>query len=246
MADLLLVRHGETEWSRSGRHTSRTDLPLTERGAAQARALRPLLAAQPLARVLVSPRARARETARIAGLADRAEIEPDLREWDYGGYEGRTTPEIQRTRPTWSLWTDGVPAGDDPGHPGETPEAVSARVDRLLARLAPLLDADPAAGRAAGPGANLAAGPAGGLDPAAGSAVDAAGGEPGEPAGAVLLVAHAHILRAVAARRLGLPVAAGALFRLDTATLSRIGLAHDRPTVLAWNVPAAGPVPQQS
>ncbi|MFT2014909.1 histidine phosphatase family protein [Streptomyces sp. 796.1] len=229
MADLLLVRHGETEWSRSGRHTSRTDLPLTERGAAQARALRPLLAAQPLARVLVSPRERARQTARIAGLADRAETEPDLREWDYGGYEGRTTPEIQRTRPTWSLWTDGVPAGDDPDHPGESPEAVAARADRLLARLAPLLDAGPAAG-------------GGAPDPAAGSAVAAGGGE---PAGAVLLVAHAHILRAVAARRLGLPVAAGALFRLDTATLSRIGLAHDRPTVLAWNVPAAGPAPQQ-
>lgn len=204
MADLLLVRHGETEWSRSGQHTSWTELPLTERGADQARALRPILDAEAIAEVLVSPRERARETARLLGLSDRATVDADLREWDYGGYEGRTTPDIQRTRPGWSLWTDGTPAGEAPQHPGESPDAVGARADRLLARLAPL------------------------LDDAAHSDADS---------GAVLLIGHGHMLRVIAARRLGLPVAAGALFRLDTATVSRIGSEHGRPAVTAWNRP---------
>ncbi|MFE6778445.1 histidine phosphatase family protein [Streptomyces sp. NPDC057702] len=202
MAELLLVRHGETDWSRSGQHTSWTELPLTERGAEQARALRPLLAARTLARVLVSPRSRARDTARLAGLLDRAETEPDLREWGYGEYEGRTTPDILRARPGWSLWTDGAP-GNSPEHPGESPREIGARVDRVLARLAPLLDADSAAG----------------------------------PTGDVLLVAHAHVLRVFAARRLGLPVASGALFRLETATVSSIGTEHGRPTITGWNIP---------
>ncbi|MFF5715515.1 histidine phosphatase family protein [Streptomyces buecherae] len=201
MTELLLVRHGETEWSRSGQHTSWTELPLTERGAEQARALRPLLATRTLARVLVSPRARARETARLTGLLDRAEVESDLTEWAYGAYEGRTTPDIHRTRPDWDLWTDGAPQ-ESPERPGESPQQVGARVDRLLAGLAPLLDAG------------------------------------AEDAGDVLLFGHGHILRAVAARRLGLPVAAGALFRLDTATVSRIGTEHGRPAVTGWNVPA--------
>ncbi|WP_458077211.1 histidine phosphatase family protein [Streptomyces sp. EMB26] len=108
MGDLLLARHGETEWSRSGRHTGGTDLPLTPAGEAQARSLAPLLAGRAFALVLSSPLARARRTAELAGLAG-AEPEPDLREWDYGAYEGVTTADIQTTRPDWDLWTDGVP-----------------------------------------------------------------------------------------------------------------------------------------
>jgi probable phosphoglycerate mutase len=132
MGDLLLVRHGETEWSLSGRHTSYTDLPLTERGRAAARALAPLLAPHRPAAVFASPLRRARETAELAGLTS-PQIDPDLHEWDYGGYEGITTAEIQRSRPDWFLFTDGVVPGP-PGHPGESPDEVGARVDRVLAR----------------------------------------------------------------------------------------------------------------
>jgi probable phosphoglycerate mutase len=124
---VYLVRHGETEWSASGRHTSVTDLPLTERGRAAAARLRPVLAERPLALVLTSPRARARETAELAGLGDRAEIDEDLAEFDYGEYEGRTTPEIREERPGWSLWEDGAPGG-------ETVADVGARADRVIAR----------------------------------------------------------------------------------------------------------------
>ncbi|WAX76810.1 histidine phosphatase family protein [Streptomyces sp. KMM 9044] len=138
MGDLLLARHGETEWSRSGRHTGRSDLPLTRDGEAQARALAPLLAGRSFALVLTSPLARARRTAELAGLAD-ASPEPDLREWDYGGYEGVTTADIRRTRPGWDLWTDGVPPG--PEFPGESPGQVGARADRVLSKVAGALDA---------------------------------------------------------------------------------------------------------
>jgi probable phosphoglycerate mutase len=123
---LWLVRHGETEWSASGRHTGRTDLPLTATGQEQARALRPLLERVDPALVLCSPRRRARDTAVLAGLRVDA-IEPDLAEWDYGAYEGRTTEQIRDERPGWTLWHDGVPDG-------ETIEQVSARADRALRR----------------------------------------------------------------------------------------------------------------
>lgn len=126
--EIVLVRHGETEWSLSGQHTSRTDLPLTERGRERARALGEALAERRFALVLCSPLRRARETCELAGLGDAAQIEPDLQEWDYGEYEGITTPEILETRPGWSLWRDGCPGG-------ESPEQVCARVDRALARL---------------------------------------------------------------------------------------------------------------
>ncbi|MEU3147572.1 MULTISPECIES: histidine phosphatase family protein [unclassified Streptomyces] len=138
MGDLLLARHGETEWSRSGRHTGRSDLPLTRDGEAQARALAPLLAGRSFALVLTSPLVRARRTAELAGLA-HASPEPDLREWDYGGYEGVTTADIRRTRPGWDLWTDGVPPG--PEFPGESPGQVGARADRVLSRVAGALEA---------------------------------------------------------------------------------------------------------
>ncbi|MEV6166492.1 histidine phosphatase family protein [Streptomyces sp. NPDC052052] len=133
MGELILIRHGETEWSRSGRHTSHTDLPLTPFGERQARALAPLLADRQIALTLVSPSVRARRTAELAGLA-APRITPELREWDYGGYEGGTTEEIHRTRPDWNLWTDGVARGPE-AHPGETPAEVGARADRVLAEV---------------------------------------------------------------------------------------------------------------
>ncbi|MGW2211321.1 histidine phosphatase family protein [Streptomyces sp. NPDC001781] len=140
MGDLFLVRHGETEWSRSGQHTSWTDLPLTEHGEEQARSLAPLLAGRSFALTLTSPLDRARCTAELAGVTG-AEPEPDLREWDYGGYEGITTVDIHRTRPDWDLWTDGAVPGPE-GHPGESPEQIGARVDRVLARAEKALDTD--------------------------------------------------------------------------------------------------------
>ncbi|MCF2533069.1 histidine phosphatase family protein [Yinghuangia soli] len=137
MAQLTILRHGETEWSRSGRHTGRTDIPLTPAGEEQARAAGKLLAGQRFALVLASPLQRARETAALAGLAG-AEPEPDLMEWDYGGYEGLTTPQIRETVPDWYLWRDGIVPGD-PEHPGEQAAEVGARVDRVLARVRPVL-----------------------------------------------------------------------------------------------------------
>ncbi|MBW8699450.1 Phosphoserine phosphatase 1 [Streptomyces sp. MBT84] len=137
MGDLLLVRHGETEWSASGRHTSWTDLPLTQGGEEQAKSLATQLAGRTFALTLTSPLHRAIRTAELAGLSGAA-TEPDLHEWDYGGYEGITTVDIHRTRPDWRLWTDGVPPGP-PGHPGESPDEVAARADRVLARIAPAL-----------------------------------------------------------------------------------------------------------
>ncbi|MDT0396742.1 MULTISPECIES: histidine phosphatase family protein [Streptomyces] len=137
MGDLLLARHGETEWSRAGRHTGGTDLPLTPAGEAQATSLAPLLGGRTFGLVLTSPLVRARRTAELAGLTG-AIPEADLREWDYGGYEGITTADIHRTRPGWDLWTDGVPPGRD--FPGESPQQVGDRADRVLARLAEALD----------------------------------------------------------------------------------------------------------
>ncbi|HEU4426041.1 MAG TPA: histidine phosphatase family protein [Pilimelia sp.] len=195
MGDLVLVRHGETEWTRSRRHTSYTDLPLTPQGEHQARAVAWLLRGRSIALVLTSPLRRAARTAELAGFPE-AERDLDLREWDYGGYEGSTTAEIHRTRPDWNLWTDGVIPGPD-GHPGESPDEVGNRADRVLARIEPLL------------------------------------GDPGT--GDVLLVAHAHFLRVLTARRLGLPPCAGSLFLLDTGTVSRLGTEHGRPVITQWN-----------
>ncbi|MES5818823.1 histidine phosphatase family protein [Streptomyces sp. RG80] len=133
MGDLFLVRHGETEWSRSGRHTGSTDVPLTEHGRDEARGLVPLIRSHRIGAAFVSPLQRARETAELIGVPD-ARVDVDLREWDYGGYEGITTVEIQRTRPGWFLFTDGVAPGP-PDHPGETPEQVGERADRVLAKV---------------------------------------------------------------------------------------------------------------
>jgi broad specificity phosphatase PhoE len=143
MGELIVIRHGETEWSKSGRHTGRTDVPLTARGEQAAAALAPALARHHISAVLVSPADRARRTAQLAGLIRPdapwpVKIDPDLREWDYGGYEGRTTADIQKERPGWYLWRDGVIPGDA-DHPGETVQQVGQRVDRVLARVRPLL-----------------------------------------------------------------------------------------------------------
>jgi broad specificity phosphatase PhoE len=137
MGDLILLRHGETEWSLAGQHTGRTDIPLTARGEAAAAALAPMLAHRDIVAVFTSPARRAVTTASLAGLAN-AIPDPDLWEWDYGGYEGMTTPQIQEQRPGWYLWRDGVIPGDA-AHPGETIEQVAERVDRVLARTEPLL-----------------------------------------------------------------------------------------------------------
>jgi probable phosphoglycerate mutase len=127
MPDLWLIRHGETEWSRSGAHTGRTDLPLTPTGRANAFALGRYLAGRPFTLVLSSPLARARETCRLAGYGDRAQVDSNLAEWNYGDYEGRTTPEIQKEVPNWSLWVSGVPNG-------ETVDQVAARAQAVIAR----------------------------------------------------------------------------------------------------------------
>ncbi|MET7757480.1 histidine phosphatase family protein [Streptomyces sp. NPDC005389] len=194
MSDLILIRHGETEWSASGRHTGRTDLPLTPDGEAEARTLAPFFEGRSLSFVLTSPLRRARHTAELAGLRD-AVTDQDLCEWDYGGYEGLTTARIDETRPDWSLWSDGVPPHAD-GRPGESAEDVGRRADRVLARLAPLLT---------------------------GSQEDG------------VVVAHAHLLRVLTARYLGLPASEGRLFLLTTATVGRLSTEHGLPVVAGWN-----------
>jgi broad specificity phosphatase PhoE len=138
MGDLILVRHGETEWSRDGKHTGRTDIALTRAGEAAAAALAPVLARRNITAVFTSPARRAVTTAALAGL-DNAKPDPDLWEWDYGGYEGLTTPQIQEQCPGWYLWRDGVIPGDAE-HPGETVDQVGERADRVLDRVRPLLD----------------------------------------------------------------------------------------------------------
>jgi broad specificity phosphatase PhoE len=184
--ELWLVRHGETEWSRTGQHTSVTDLELTPDGEAIAARLREPLAEQAFVRVLTSPRRRARRTAELAGFA-AAETDDDLAEWAYGDYEGLTTPQIHESDPDWSVWT-----GVTPG--GETSEQVAARLDRVVA-----------AAR--------------------------------ETEGRTLVFAHGHSLRALAARWLGLDVAQGRIFDLDTATVSVLGDDRGTPVVRRWNAP---------
>jgi probable phosphoglycerate mutase len=194
VGDLLLVRHGETEWSVSGQHTSFTDLPLTQHGEEQAKSLAPLLSQRTYALALTSPLGRAIRTAELAGVPSPV-VEPDLHEWDYGAYEGITTVDIHRTRPQWDLWLHGVPPGPD-GHPGESPAEVGDRADRVLARVDEAL---------------------------------------ADSTGDVILVAHAHFLRVLTARRLGLPPAEGRLFQLSTGTVSRLSSEHGRPVVAEWN-----------
>jgi broad specificity phosphatase PhoE len=126
--EVVLVRHGETEWSRAGKHTGRTDIPLTERGRQEAETVGLELRGRRFALVLTSPLARASETCRLAGLGELAEQRDELMEWDYGAYEGRETIDIRKERPGWTLWRDGVPEG-------ETIAQIQARVDREIAEL---------------------------------------------------------------------------------------------------------------
>ncbi|HSY53019.1 MAG TPA: histidine phosphatase family protein [Opitutaceae bacterium] len=131
VAQIFLIRHGETQWSRTGQHTGRTDLPLTENGERQASHLRGLLQATQFTHVLTSPLLRARRTCELAGFAAVARVEPDLHEWDYGDYEGRTSAEIHALQPGWNVFQDGCPRG-------ESVEQISRRADRVLAGLRPL------------------------------------------------------------------------------------------------------------
>jgi broad specificity phosphatase PhoE len=188
--EIVLARHGETEWSRDRRHTGRTDIPLTENGRRQASILRDSLAARSFERVLSSPLSRALDTCRLAGLGDRAELSGDLCEWDYGEYEGITTAEIRTRRPGWYLWRDGCPGG-------EAAADVGRRADRVLASLD-------------------------------GLASDAA------------VFSHGHVLRVLTARWLGLGPEAGALFKLDTGTLSALGYERETRVITRWNAPLTG------
>lgn len=124
----MLVRHGETEWSRTGRHTGRTDVPLTEHGRRQAHTVGEALREREFALVLTSPLGRAWETCELAGFGDRAQPRDELMEWDYGAYEGKTTPEIREHSPGWTIWSGEVPNG-------ESADDVAARVDRVLDEL---------------------------------------------------------------------------------------------------------------
>jgi probable phosphoglycerate mutase len=181
-----LVRHGETEWSKSGRHTGRSDIPLTDLGQQQAEALALRLAGRAFALVLTSPRSRAAETAHLAGFSD-AVVDPDLGEWDSGEFEGRTTADIRSEIPGWSVWTG-------PWRGGETVEQVGLRTDRVIERC---------------------------LDPG----VD----------GDVLLFAHGHLLRILAARWIHLPADGGRHFALGTATIGILGWERTNRAIETWN-----------
>jgi probable phosphoglycerate mutase len=128
LSRVYIARHGETVWSKSGRHTGRTDIALSEQGELNARMLAVPLSGVRFSRVLTSPRQRARRTCELAGLGAAAEVEADLAEWDYGDYEGLLSAEILKRRPGWSLFRDGCPGG-------ESPAQVAARADRLISRL---------------------------------------------------------------------------------------------------------------
>ena len=195
--ELWLVRHGETEWSLSGAHTSRTDIPLTEHGRKRAEELRDYLKGTKFDAVFVSPMQRARETCEIAGFGDVAKIDERLREWDYGVYEGKTTKEIQAEIPGWSVWKDEIVGG-------ETVEHVGERADMVIMRA-------------------LAAET---LEPWKASA---------PTSGKVALFAHAHILRILAARWIGLDATGGALLALGTGSVSVLGWERETRVIQRWN-----------
>jgi probable phosphoglycerate mutase len=183
---VYLARHGETEWSKSGQHTGRTDIALTAKGEADARKIGVRLSSIAFSHVVSSPLQRARRTAELAGYTP--EIEPGLLEWNYGDYEGLKTAEIREKRPGWDLFHDGCPGG-------ESVQEVCDRVDRLVERLKGL-------------------------------------------SGNVALFAHGHILRVIAARWVGQPVAFGRALLLSTATVSILGFNHqemDEPAIRLWN-----------
>ena len=190
MAEIWLIRHGETEWSLSGAHTSRTDISLTDHGRKRAEELKAFLKGKKFAAVFTSPMQRARETCKIAGYGDVATVEEGLREWDYGVFEGKTTKEIRAEsgNPNWSVWKDEI-------KDGEPVERVGERADGVISR-----------------------------------ALKAAGHD-----GTVALFAHAHILRILAARWVGLPASGGALFGLGTGSLSELGFERETHVIKRWN-----------
>jgi broad specificity phosphatase PhoE len=187
---LWLVRHGETEWSASGKHTSRTDVSLTDKGREQATALARHLAETEFCAVFESPMQRARETCRLAGFGERAVVDRDLCEWDYGVYEGRTTREIQQEIPGWSVWTNAITGG-------ESLEQVGARADRMIA-----------------------------------AALRAAGAKPCN----VVLFGHAHILRILAVRWMGLTPESGSVLALGTGSVSVLGWERETRVLQRWNL----------
>ena len=183
--EVWLVRHAETEWSRDRRHTGRTDIPLLPEGRERARELATRLAGVEFDTVLTSPLKRAEETCVLAGLGERMQRRDGLLEWDYGDYEGVTTPDIRAGRPGWYLWTDGCPNG-------ESPEQVQQRVDGVIEEV---LAAD----------------------------------------GRVALFAHGHVLRALTARWLEMPVAAGGRLALSTAAVCVLGFEREVRVMWRWN-----------
>ncbi len=185
---IVLVRHAETAWSLTGQHTGSTDLPLTDAGRRKVALAGARLTGQRFTRVLTSPLQRAAETCAITGFDGRAEVHEALREWDYGEYEGRTTPQIREQDPGWELYRDGAPGG-------ESPEAVRSRVDALIQELLALC----------------------------------------REGGDALLFSHGHLLRALAARWLGEPVALGRHLGLGTGSLSTLGWKRELTVIEVWN-----------
>lgn len=185
--NVFAIRHGETAWSLSGRHTGTTDIPLTEHGRRVAERMRQVLARNFSGCALCSPMQRARETCELAGFGQNMMVDADLTEWNYGEYEGKTPEEIHKVKPGWLIFRDGCPGG-------ETPEQVGARVDRVIARTRAL-----------------------GRD--------------------ILLFAHGHVLRVLAARWIGLPAGGGQHFLLDTGTLCVLSYYGSVPAVRIWNRP---------
>jgi broad specificity phosphatase PhoE len=209
MTELWLIRHGETEWSAKGRHTSRTDVALTEHGREMAAKVGQYLAGTKFAAVLRSPMIRARETCEIAGFGDVAVVDDGLMEWDYGVYEGRTSKEIQAEIPGWSVWKYPIVGGETVEHVGERADGVIARAlasasdgprsqSRDLGHPSSVLDVDDAVAR-------------------------------------VALFAHAHVLRILAARWVGLEARDGALFALGTGSVSVLGWERDSRVIQKWN-----------
>ena len=184
--ELWLVRHGETEWSANGAHTSRTDVALTVHGRRRAEELRDFLSGVKFDAVFVSPMQRARETCEIAGMNGVAVVDDGLKEWDYGIYEGKTTAEIRNETPGWSVWKDPITGG-------ETVDQVGQRADGVIERA-------------------LATGGA-----------------------KVALFAHAHLLRILAARWIGLEARAGRFFVLGTGSLSVLGWERETRAIVSWN-----------
>jgi broad specificity phosphatase PhoE len=198
--ELWLIRHGETEWSLSGAHTSTTDIPLTEHGRQRAVELRDYLSGKKFAAVFVSPMQRARQTCEIAGYGDVAQVEPGLMEWNYGESEGKTTPEMrEKYGPDWSVWSSPIVGGEAVEHVGERADAVIAKA--------------------------LAAVVSGHDDKAVMT----------DSPKAVALFAHAHILRILAARWIGLDAVGGRLFALGTGSVSVLGFERETRVVSHWN-----------